>query len=77
MNSSRARQSDLLRQARAVLDLNWTGGFTKPALRQYLHQGHSTLNCGACRAGEAPPFQGGVPANPQRRYGPIRAPLQL
>ncbi len=31
-------QTTLLQQARAVLDLNWTGGFTKPALRQYPHQ---------------------------------------
>lgn len=38
MSTFLARQSDLLRQARAVLDLNWTGSFTKPALRQYPHQ---------------------------------------
>jgi hypothetical protein len=49
MNSSRARQSDLLRQARAVLDLNWTGGFTKPALRQYSHQGHCGRPSSICR----------------------------
>lgn len=31
-------QTELLLQARAVLDINWTGGFTKPARRQYPHQ---------------------------------------
>lgn len=33
-----ALPADLLRQARDVLDMNWTGSFTKPALRQYPHQ---------------------------------------
>ncbi len=33
-----ANQAELLTRARAVLDHNWTGSFTKPALRQYPHQ---------------------------------------
>ncbi len=38
MTLSSLDRSELLASARAVLDLNWTGRFTKPALRQYPHQ---------------------------------------
>ena len=38
MNTSPVNRSELLARARAVLELNWTGSFTKPSLRQYPHQ---------------------------------------
>ena len=38
MSVSPAVRSQLLVRAREVLETNWTGSFTKPALRQYPHQ---------------------------------------
>jgi glycogen debranching enzyme len=38
MSTAPSGRAQLIERARAVLDANWTGSFTKPALRQYPHQ---------------------------------------
>lgn len=38
MNTGPVNRSELVARARAVLELNWTGSFTKPSQRQYPHQ---------------------------------------